>query len=239
MSKGLKPQYTLNNVNLSRRRFDDFDLRKLFENINYDMLYLRFFNLKKSQSEKIEKTQRDILNIQQEIIEKKLIIPKGVMKIFKASSCGDFIIIKDDNNCEIETIETKRNSNNISISDFVSEDDYVGMLSVSVFLKEGVCAELSSKREYSKLYIINSLAIMMAEAFADVMHKMMMEDFGVSEIGKRYSPGYPSLDISMNKKIHTLLNAEEIGSSITETYMIDPESSVEALVIHNPKSFYL
>lgn len=249
MEKNLKPDYKLKNPNLTRRKFEDYDIEKIFQSINYDMLYLRFFNLKKSQTDKLLKLEEEILNIQKEIIQKKIIIPKGVCKIFKASSYSSFILIKNDDGIEIDKIETKKNSKGFFISELVGEDDYIGLTSVSVFLNQDKFEELLSQKDFSKLYIINSLAIMSAEAFTEILHKQVNVDFGIDSSlnlksvfsngsGKRFSPGYPSIDISVNKKIYDLLSAKEIGSSITESFMIEPESSVQSVIIHNPKSEY-
>ncbi|HOJ86157.1 MAG TPA: vitamin B12 dependent-methionine synthase activation domain-containing protein [Elusimicrobiales bacterium] len=249
MEKNLKPDYKLKNPNLTRRKFEDYDIEKIFEAINYDMLYFRFFNLKKSQKDKLVKLENQISEIKKEIIEQKSIIPKGVSKVFKASSISNFIIIKDDEGNEIERIETKQNSKGICLADFIGEEDYVGFSSVSVFLNERVFENLLSNKDFSKLYIINSIAVMSAEAFCEILHKQVNVDFGIDNSlnlnsvfsngsGKRFSPGYPSIDISANKKIYDLLNAKEIGSSITESFMIEPESSVQSIILHNPKSDY-
>ncbi len=249
MEKNLKPDYKLKNPNLKRRKFEDFNIETILNNIDYNMLYFRFFNVKKSQTDKILKLEEQISKIKKEIIENKLIIPKGISKIFKASSYLNFILIKNDDGIEIERIETKKNSKGNYLANFLGEDDYVGFTSVSIFLNEDKFDDLLSKKDFSKLYIINSLSIMAAEAFTEILYKQVNVDFGIDNSlnlnsvfsngsGKRFSPGYPSIDISANKKIYDLLNAKEIGSSITESFMIEPESSVQSIILHNPKSDY-
>lgn len=249
MENKLKPDYKLQKPNLKRRKFDDFNLDDVFKSINYDMLYLRFFNLKKTQDEKMAKMQKDLSELKKEIIENKIIIPRGICKIFKASCFLNLIIIKNDDGQEIDRIETMKNSKGFFVSDYVGEDDYIGLTSVSVFIKDDTFQNLLGKKDFAKLYMINSLAIMSAEAFTEILHKQINVDFGIENLndlnsffskisGKRYSPGYPVLDISANKKIYDLLNAKEIGSSITDSFMIEPESSVQSLILHNPKSEY-
>ncbi|MFP4467314.1 MAG: methionine synthase [Candidatus Goldiibacteriota bacterium] len=46
---------------------------------------------------------------------------------------------------------------------------------------------------------------------------------------KRFSPGYGDLKIEAQKKIFEVLKLENIGISITETFMLEPEKSVLAL----------
>lgn len=253
MEKALKPDYILSGVNLLRRKFEGFDIDILFNNINYELLYLRFFNLKRHSpgyNDKVLKIEKELNNIKNEIIEKGYVIPKGISKVFKASGWGDELIIKNDDGDVIDRIKTNKNKDGISIADFVGDDDYVGLSSVSIFVDIEVLEELKREKNLAKVYMISSVAIMMAEAFTEVLDWHIKKDMGVMvydkpenlykkrRIGIRYSPGYPGLDISVNKNIHKLLNALEIGSTITSSYMIDPESSVQSVVIHNPKAFY-
>ena len=234
-----------------RKKFDNFDLELLFKNIHYDMLYLRFFNLKKSQTDKLYKLENEILEAKKEIIANNYITAKGVYKIFKVSKNNNIINILDDNGNIIEEIETIKNKDGLCIADFLNNKDFVGLISTSIFVDEKVYDKFIKLRDFSKLYIINSVAIMMAEAFAEILHYYVRKDFGIekdtslenlytkTKIGLRYSPGYPGLDISVNKKIYDLLNVREIGSDITSSYMLDPESSVQAIVIFNTKARYI
>jgi len=234
-----------------RKKFENFDLNVLFENIHYDLLYLRFFNLKKNQTDKLLKLEDEISSVKKEIIENNYINAKGVYKIFKVSKNDNFINVFDDKGNVVEKIETIRNKNGVCIADFLNEEDWVGFISTSVFVDENIYDKFIEKKDFSKLYIINSLSIMMAEAFIEVLHYYIRRDFGICEntdlkelykkpkTGLRYSPGYPGLDISVNKKIYALLNAKELGSKITSSYMIEPESSVQALVLFSNNAKYL
>ena len=50
--------------------------------------------------------------------------------------------------------------------------------------------------------------------------------------GKRYSFGYPACpDMSGQQGIWQLLHPEEIGVKLTESYMMEPEAAVSALVV--------
>lgn len=230
-------------MELNRKKFDSFDLNILFDNIHYELLYLRFFNLKKTQLEKLKKLEKEISELKKEIIENNYITAKGVYKIFKVLKENNFILILNENEKISDRIETIKNKNGVCIADFLAEVDYIGLISTSVFVNDIVFEKHTSSNDFSKLYIINSLAIMMAEALCEVLHYYLRKDFGIEENndlkelykkpkkGLRYSPGYPGLDISVNKNIYELLNAKELGSNITSSYMIEPESSVQAIAI--------
>jgi len=236
-------------MELNRKKFDSFDLNILFDNIHYDLLYLRFFNLKKTQLEKLEKLEKEISELKKEIIENNYITAKGVYKIFKVLKENNFILILNENEKISDRIETIKNKNGVCIADFLAEVDYIGLISTSVFVND-IVFEKHTSNDFSKLYIINSLAIMMAEALCEVLHYYLRKDFGIEENndlkelykkpkkGLRYSPGYPGLDISVNKNIYELLNAKELGSNITSSYMIEPESSVQAIAIFNNNAKY-
>ena len=234
-----------------RKKFEDFDLKLLFENINYEMLYLRFFNLKRSQTEKLIKLENEISQIKREIIENDYLKAKGIYKIFKVFKDDNIINVVDDFGKVVEKIKTIRNKDGLCICDFLDKEDYLGFAISSVFVDEKVYDKFIQSREFSKLYIINSIGIMMAESMIEILHYFIRKDFGIEEtndlkelykkpkIGLRYSPGYPGLDISVNKKIYDLLGVSEIGTSITSSYMFEPESSVGAVIVFNKNAKYL
>ena len=57
--------------------------------------------------------------------------------------------------------------------------------------------------------------------------------------GSRYSFGYPACpELADQRKLFEVLNPEEIGVSLTEGDMMDPEASVSALVFHHPQASY-
>ena len=58
--------------------------------------------------------------------------------------------------------------------------------------------------------------------------------------GKRYSFGYPACPrLEDQEQLFRLLEVtSNIGVELTEGYMMDPESSVSALVIHHPDAKY-
>ena len=57
--------------------------------------------------------------------------------------------------------------------------------------------------------------------------------------GIRPAFGYPACpDHSEKKGLFDLLDAPSIGLELTEGFMMDPEASVSALVIHHPQARY-
>jgi 5-methyltetrahydrofolate--homocysteine methyltransferase len=116
-----------------------------------------------------------------------------------------------------------------------------------------VAEELKNKGDYLKSHIIQALALESAEAYAELLHSQirkswgypdtpemtMMERFQAKYHGKRYSFGYPACPKLDDQAIlWKLLGPEEIGIELTEGFMMDPESSVSAMVFHHPDATY-
>ena len=57
--------------------------------------------------------------------------------------------------------------------------------------------------------------------------------------GSRYSFGYPACpNLADQRPLLALLNAEEIGVSLTEEDQLDPEQSTSAIVVIHPQAKY-
>jgi 5-methyltetrahydrofolate--homocysteine methyltransferase len=57
--------------------------------------------------------------------------------------------------------------------------------------------------------------------------------------GKRYSFGYPACpDLSDQVTLFRLLDGRKIGVELTDGFMMDPEASVSAVVMHHPQAKY-
>jgi 5-methyltetrahydrofolate--homocysteine methyltransferase len=111
---------------------------------------------------------------------------------------------------------------------------------------------LRSKGEYLKSFLLQILALELAEAFAEKIHEKMGSIWGITENpdlklvdnklkgkyqGIRVSPGYPICpQLEDQRKIFKLLRPEEVGIALTESLMMDPEASVTALVFSHPQA---
>jgi 5-methyltetrahydrofolate--homocysteine methyltransferase len=232
-----------------KKIFKNFSTDMLFENLDYDMLFLRFFNLKKSQPDKITDMNKRIMDMKDEIKNDGYVEARGIYQIFKAGADESGINIYDEKEIFLKQIHlTSRHG--ISINDFVMKDnnlrkDIIAFTLCSTFINQEKIKKILDDKE--KVYIIKSISIMLAEAMTDVLHYFIRRDMNIAEKeldrkkfrGIRYSPGYPAIDISVNKDIFELLGGNDIGTDITESFMFEPESSVASLVLHNPKAFHI
>ena len=57
--------------------------------------------------------------------------------------------------------------------------------------------------------------------------------------GSRYSFGYPACPrLEDQEPLLRILGAERIGLTLTDEYMLNPEQSTSALVVHHPEAKY-
>ena len=187
----------------------------------------------------------------------------GIAGIFQAKSIGDDIQVLDDEgndwivfNCLRQQNEIKPGRANISLSDYVDpEHDYIGGFATSVHGAEELAEKFDADHDDYNKIMIKVLADRLAEAFAELLHEKVRkelwgyapdEDLSTKDmIGEKYqgirpAHGYPSLpDHTEKRKLFNLLKAEEnIGASLTESFMMDPPSSVSGLYFSHPESKY-
>ncbi len=131
--------------------------------------------------------------------------------------------------------------------------------SVALFITtagEGVRAkaeELKNAGEYLLCHALQALAVETAEAAAEWLHAKLRAAWGFPDPpeitmldrfqgryrGKRYSFGYPACpDLGDQATLFRLLDGNKIGVELTEGFMMDPEASVSALVLHHPQARY-
>ena len=94
----------------------------------------------------------------------------------------------------------------------------------------------------------------LAEALAEVIHKQVRLDLDIvpkeghtlrdvqmkQYVGCRYSPGYAACpDLEMNRDIFDLINPEEFGIELSETFQMHPEQTTCAIVVtHKDAGYY-
>ena len=107
-------------------------------------------------------------------------------------------------------------------------------------------------RDENYLYL-HGLSVEMAEALAEYVHKRIRGELGFAAEeardpdampaqgyrGSRYSFGYRACpNLADQKQPLALLNAEEIGITLSEEDQLDPEQSTSAIVVHHPQAMY-
>ncbi len=192
--------------------------------------------------------------------------PKAVYRFYRAASEGNTLHLYGPGggpgrSRPIASFEFPRQPRpeGLCLSDFVNPVDAPGADTVCLFVTtagEGVRAlaeTLKERGEYLKSHILQALAIETAEAYAEWLHSKlrglwgfpdpptmtMKERFQARYRGKRYSFGYPACPRLDDQAIlFALLEPADIGVQLTDGFMMDPEASVSALVVHHPSAVY-
>jgi 5-methyltetrahydrofolate--homocysteine methyltransferase len=147
----------------------------------------------------------------------------------------------------------------LCISDFFraksgGEFDTLGIQLVTVGDRATEAAEeLRRADKYQDYLYLHGFGVETAEALAEFWHKRMRQELGFgsedspkiedlfhqSYRGSRYSLGYPACpNLEDRAKIAELLAPESIGVRLTENFMLVPEQSTDALVVHHPQAKY-
>ena len=208
----------------------------------------------------------DANNMLDNVIENNWLKLKSVIGIWKANSVGDDIILRDENNNEIETFCTLRqqavkSNQNLALSDYIAPSDsgiqdYVGAFACTAGIGiENQLLKFEKEFDDYNIILLKALADRLAEGLTEYMHeKVRKEIWGyaneenynndelIDEIydGIRPAPGYTACpDHTEKLKIFSLLQAEKnIGISLTESMAMMPNSSVSGYYFAHPSSKY-
>src|SRR5579864_6534375 len=158
------------------------------------------------------------------------------------------------------TFPRQREGRRLAISDFFAPKasgkmDVIGLSLVTIGPKASVETQrLFEGGEYTKYLYLHGLSVETAEALAELHHKKMREELGIGgddakEIrdlfhqkyrGSRYSFGYPACpNLEDQTKLFALLKPEEnVGVRLTSGFLLEPEQSTSAIVVHHPAAKY-
>ena len=114
-------------------------------------------------------------------------------------------------------------------------------------------AQLFKSDNYTDYLLFHGLSVESAEALAEMWHKRIREELGIADKdapelaklfhqgyqGSRYSFGYPACpNLEDQTKIFELLQPERIDVGLTDEFMLDPEQSTSAIIVHHPEAKY-
>jgi len=240
------------------------DLRDVWEYLNPHMLYAKhlglrgsYWNLKESGDPKLAELEAVIAKIK----DSGWLSARAMYRFFAARSEGNTLHLEVPGGGEAcFTFPRQVAGERLCLSDFVHPGEKGSFPdSVAMFVTtagEGVRAraeDLKASGEYLLCHALQALAVETAEAAAEWLHRRLREAWGFPDSpattmrdrfqgryrGKRYSFGYPACpDLADQATLFRLLDGRRIGVSLTEGYMMDPEASVSAIVVHHPQARY-
>ena len=158
------------------------------------------------------------------------------------------------------TFPRQREGRKLCISDFFAPKssgkmDVIGLSLVTIGSKASEETQrLFEGGEYTRYLYLHGLSVETAEALAEYLHRKMREELGIAGEdsahirdlfhqkyqGSRYSFGYPACpNLEDQTKLFALLHPEEnVGVKLTTGFLLEPEQSTSAIVVHHPQAKY-
>lgn len=191
---------------------------------------------------------------------------KAVVGLFPANASGDDIVV-DKNGQQIPFYHLRdqrkraEGEPNLCLSDFIAPkesgiQDYIGGFSASIFQQpENLSQQARQSGDDYTALLIETLCDRLVEAFAELLHlKVRKELWGYAPnepldfdairaekySGIRPAIGYPACpDHSEKLRLFELLEVtKRTGASLTDSYMMNPASSVCGFYLANPAAKY-
>ena len=207
-----------------------------------------------SKAEAAAALYQDARDLLEQAVKENRYQARGVIGIFPANSTAshdDITVWTDESrNVPQAILLTQRQQLNkqgktrLALADFIAPErvkDYVGAMAVSIHGSRRWAKEWEARNDSYRALLVSSLADRLVEAFASIAHGKLRLLWNIpEESGVRPACGYPSQPDHREKEtVFGLLHArEEAGMNLTETWMMQPVSSVCALVFSHPESTY-
>jgi 5-methyltetrahydrofolate--homocysteine methyltransferase len=201
---------------------------------------------------------RDTQAMLQKVIGQTWFRPRAVVGFWPATRDGDDIRLDSG-----ETFHTLRQQMvkdngraNFALSDFIAEqNDHVGGFAVTAGPEaDTLASEFEAKGDDYSAIMVKALADRFAEAMAEYMHMRVRRELWayapdetldnealIKETyqGIRPAPGYPCQpDHTEKETLFRLLDAGQIGMSLTSSFAMSPAASVSGLYLAHPESAY-
>jgi len=256
---------------LTEHILDKIPVDLVWPYINDQMLYGKHLGIKgvtrklaEGIDSKLLKLKDQVREVVAEAIHDGILSPKAIYRWFAAKSVDETIQIEELNlksqisNLKSFSFPRQNGREGISAIDWIRPPeqggDHVAMFVVTAGLETGTrAAEMRKEGRLLASLILQSVAIELAEATAEWVHKRIRQEWGIGDPeglevqdvfrtkyrGIRLSFGYPACpSLEDQKPLFELLQPERIGVELTEGFMMHPEGSVSALVFHHPAGKY-
>ncbi len=204
-----------------------------------------------------------VRRVEEAVLAQDDIKANAVFKFFPAQSEGQDLVVYGTSGDEVLErfhFGRQREGDGLCLADYVATResgrmDYVAMFVTTVGTGVRALAERwKDNGDYLASHVLHSVALEGAEAFAEFLHQRLRNAWGFPDAsgttreelfkahyrGRRYSFGYPACPrLEDQEQLFRLLDVSaNIPVELTEGHMMDPESSVSALVLHHPDAKY-
>ena len=204
----------------------------------------------------------DLARLKEKAKSEQLLQPKVVYGYFPCQSEGnDLIIYNEDRKTERlrYTFPRQKDDRYLCLSDYFASKES-GVMDVVAFQlvtmgkrASEYAAKLYADNDYKEYLYFHGLGVETAEALAELWHKKIREELGIAGKdaietkrlfsqgyqGSRYSFGYSACpNLEDHTKLFELLKPERISVHMTEEFMLEPEQSTDAIIIHHSDARY-
>lgn len=250
------------------RKHTKFDIFEIYKYINPIALFRGQWQFRRQEgmdnpafTKWLEENVRPIFDrMQRELAS--VLLPRVKWGYFPARSSGnDLIIYEEDSKTERLRFTFPRQSEGrrLCLSDFFlpveSEiPDVVGFHIVTVGSEVSKHErQLFESGDYQDYLYVHGMGVETAEALAEYWHRQIRIEMGIDDAepedmrllfsakyhGSRYSFGYPACpNLEDQAKLMDLLQPQDIGIELSEEYMLVPEQSTSAIIVHHPEAKY-
>jgi 5-methyltetrahydrofolate--homocysteine methyltransferase len=196
-------------------------------------------------------------------LAENLLRPAATYGFFPAASDGNTLTVyEDDRRTPRQTFAFPRQEfgDFLCLADYVEPlrdgvaVDHVAFMAVTVGHEIGKrTAELYRSNQYTDYLYLHGLSVEAAEALAELFHQQLRREWGIAGQdspdvrklfkghyrGRRYSFGYPACpNLEDQAGLFRLIEPERVGITLTEQFLLEPEQSTTAIVVHHPQAKY-
>lgn len=88
-----------------------------------------------------------------------------------------------------------------------------------------------SEKDFTEAYFLDGVASTMTDGVLHLLKRELQEEAKKyeCEVSYRFSPGYARWELQEQQKIFSLLNGNEIGMSLSETFYMEPQKSLSGV----------
>ncbi len=249
------------------RKFEKFDLFEIYKYINPVALWRGQWQFKKDPAMSnpefnawLEENVRPIFDRLKRDLARRL-RPRVKWGYFWANSEGNDLIIWDESGEKERlrfTFPRQRDGRRLCLSDFFRTrdegPDVVGFSLVTVGTEISEYERgLFAGSDFQEYLYTHGMGVETAEALAEYWHLQMRKElkiddqepdetrllFSAKYHGARYSFGYPACpNLEDQQKLFELLHPQDIGVEMTDEFMLSPEQSTSAILVHHPEAKY-
>ncbi len=116
------------------------------------------------------------------------------------------------------------------LSKWLGESSDLAVMAVTIGDRlEKKASDLLNQGESARGFILDAIGSHAVERVADLMERQISSQVGF-RAKRRFSCGYSDWELSDQKKIVGLLEAEQIGIEVTKNFLMIPEKSITAVI---------